>query len=267
MLFVVINVNINYQNILSKVTAIIPTFNEEKNIQRALNSVAFADEIIVIDSFSTDKTLEIVNRKTVKLLQRKFDDFSSQKNYAIEQATHNWIFLLDADEEIPPLLEKEILDTVQLKKTFDCYYMYRTFFMENKKLLFSGIQNDKVIRLFKKDKNRYQGKVHEKIKTKGTTGFLKNKLNHYSYRNYHQYTNKLKHYASLQAQELYEKGSIVTPYHIFLKPIIRFVIHFIIRFGLLDGWRGLVISYAHSYGVYLRYVELIKLKQLHKNQQ
>ena len=95
---------------IEKITAIIPTLNEELNIEEAIASLAFADEIIVIDSYSTDKTLSICEKLNVRLIQRVFDDFSSQKNYAIDQAAHNWVFILDADERIPPDLSKEIIE-------------------------------------------------------------------------------------------------------------------------------------------------------------
>jgi GT2 family glycosyltransferase len=245
---------------MTKITAIIPTFNEESNIQRALDSVSFADEIIVIDSFSADKTINIVKKANVILLQRKFDDFSSQKNFAIEKSSNDWIFLLDADETISENLKGEILQTVTSNTDFSAFYVYRHFFFKSKKLNFSGWRRDKVIRLFHKDSCKYVGKVHEKISTKGEAGFLKERINHYSYRNYNQYKNKLKNYAKLQAQELLEKGLIVTPYHLFLKPIIRFFIQFIIQFGFLDGYKGFVISWLHAFGVWRRYVEVLNLK-------
>jgi GT2 family glycosyltransferase len=245
---------------MTKITAIIPTFNEESNIQRALDSVSFADEIIVIDSFSTDKTVAIVKESNAILLQRTFDDFSSQKNFALEKASNDWVFLLDADETIPENLKKEILQTVIFSTNFDAFYIYRSFFFKNKKLNFSGWRRDKVIRLFHKDTCIYVGKVHEKISTVGEVDFLKEKLNHYSYKNYHQYKNKLKNYAKLQAQELLEKGLFVTPYHLFLKPFVRFFIQFIIQLGFLDGYRGFVISWLHTFGVWRRYVEVLNLK-------
>lgn len=245
---------------MTKITAIIPTFNEESNIQRALDSVSFADEIIVIDSFSTDKTVDIVKESKAILLQRTFDNFSNQKNFAIEKSSNEWVFLLDADETVSGNLKKEILQAVNSNSDFNAFYIYRIFFFKNKKLNFSGWRRDKVIRLFRKDSCKYVGKVHEKISTNGKVGFLKERINHYSYRNYNQYKNKLKDYAKLQAQELLEKGLLVTPYHLFLKPFVRFFIQFLIQFGFLDGNKGFVISWVHAFGVWRRYVEVLNLK-------
>ncbi len=177
---------------MTKITAIIPTFNEESNIQKALDAVSFADEIIVIDSFSTDKTIAIVQKTKAIIVQRAFDNFSNQKNFAIGKASNDWIFLLDADETISESLQKEIQKVINTTTTFAAFYIYRNFFFKRKKLKFSGWQRDKVIRLFRKDNCRYKGKVHEEIYTEGEIGFLQEKINHYSYKNYNQYKSKLK---------------------------------------------------------------------------
>jgi glycosyltransferase involved in cell wall biosynthesis len=247
---------------LEKLTAIIPTLNEEKNIQRAIDSVSFADEVLVIDSFSTDKTVEIVtSNSNVKLIQRVFDNFSNQKNFAIQQAKYNWIFLLDADEEVTEKLEKEIKTKLETPHNFKGFFIFRNFFFKDKKVNFSGWQRDKVIRLFKKNENFYLGKVHEKIQSKGEVGFLKGRINHYSYKNEKQYKAKLIKYAKLQAEELIDKDAYVTPFHIVFKPVIRFFIHYFIKLGFLDGKRGVIMSYLSAYGVYKRYEEFPSLKK------
>ena len=251
---------------MTKITAIIPTFNEEANIQNALDAVRFADEIIVIDSFSTDATIAIVKKNNAVLLQRKFDNFSSQKNFAISKASYDWIFLLDADESIGEKLEEEILKTVNSNDLdYAAFYIYRSFFFKDKRLHFSGWRRDKVIRLFRKDTAEYKGKVHEEIYTKEKVGFLSEKIQHYSYSSYHQYKNKLKVYSKLQAEELLEKGILVTPYHLIVKPLVRFLIQYFIKFGFLDGKEGFIISKLHSYGVWRRYVEVLQLKNRVRN--
>lgn len=242
---------------MTKITAIIPTYNEQDNIQRALNSVSFADEIIVIDSFSTDNTLEIINEnKSVKLIQRKFDDFSSQKNYAIAQAKYHWIILLDADEESTEELKKEVISIINSKEAKSAYNINRNFYFKNKKVNFGGFQRSKVTRLFKKEFCVYRGKVHEQLQVEGNVGLLKNKLNHYSYKNFAHYKSKLAKYAELQAQELFVNKQTVTPYHLYIKPVVRFLIHYSIRFGFLDGKKGFILAYLHSYGVRKRYQQL-----------
>ncbi|MFY0603276.1 MAG: glycosyltransferase family 2 protein [Flavobacteriaceae bacterium] len=246
---------------MKKITAIIPTLNEEERVGNALKSAAFADEIIVIDSFSSDKTVEIVKKSKAILLQRKFDDFSSQKNYAIKHATHDWILWLDADEVVNEELRKEIISNIEDPKDFVGFYIYRTFFFKNKPLKYSGTQNDKVVRIFNKQFCHYEGKVHEKIKTDGKLGFLKSRILHYSYIGFDRYIAKLNLHSTLKSEELLEKGLIITPYHLIIKPLARFVTHYIIKLGFLDGFQGFVLSYALSYGVLVRYIKLWGLKQ------
>ena len=247
---------------MTKITAIIPTLNEEIHIADAIKSVGFADEIIVIDSFSTDKTLEIAEQFNVKIIKRKFDDFSSQKNFAIQKAKHNWIYILDADERVTPQVKKEIIEAVNNPKDYVGFYVRRTFYFCGKKVNYSGFQRDKVIRLFLKEHCKYFGVVQETIKTDGKIGFFKNKIDHFSYRNYDHYISKLDHYSEIKAKELFEKGLKVTAFQTVIKPAARFLIHFIIRFGFLDGSTGFLVAKTQAYGVFSRYK---KLKELNKN--
>lgn len=240
-----------------KITAIIPTLNEEINIEEAIKSVSFADEILVIDSFSTDKTVELALKHNVRLIERVFDDFSTQKNFAIDSATHQWIYILDADERVTISLHEEILQAVKKPQNFVGFYVYRTFYFMGKKINYGGVQRDKVARLFLKKHCKYNGKlVHEVIESDGELGFLKNKLEHYSYRDFDHYISKLNQYAWLQAKQLNNRGKRVTLYHTFIKPPTRFVIHYFIRLGFLDGFPGFVIAVTQSYGVLTRYIKL-----------
>jgi len=241
---------------MTKITAIIPTLNEEIHIADAIKSVSFADEIIVIDSFSTDKTLEIAEKLNVKIIKRKFDDFSSQKNFAISKASHDWIYILDADERVTPEVEKEILQAVKDPKDFVGFFVRRTFYFCNRRVKYSGFQRDKVIRLFLREHCKYTGLVHEKILTKGKIGFFKHKIDHFSYRNYDHYISKMNHYAAIRAKELYEKGDKVNIFHVMIKPIARFFIHYVIRLGFLDGFTGFLVAKIQAYGVLTRYIKL-----------
>ena len=242
---------------MKKITAIIPTLNEEIHIEDAIASVSFADEIIIIDSFSTDNTVVLAKKHDVKIIQRVFDDFSKQKNFAIAQATHEWIYVLDADERVTSKVKKEILAAVKDPKGFVGFYVKRTFYFMGKKINFSGWRRDKVIRLFLKKHCSYNGnKVHETIKAEGAVGFFKHKIKHYSYRSYDHYITKLNHYASLRAVELHEKGVRVNLYHILIKPPVRFLVHYIVRLGFLDGVAGFLIARTQAYGVLTRYIKL-----------
>ena len=241
---------------MTKITAIIPTLNEEIHISDAIKSVNFANEIIVIDSYSTDKTIEIAEKFNVKIIKRKFDDFSSQKNFAIDQATHNWIYILDADERVTPKVEKEILEAVKNPKQFVGFFVRRTFFFAKEKINYCGWQRDKVVRLFLKEHCKYKGVVHETISTKGELGFLKSKIDHFGYRNYNHFISKINHYSTLKARQLHNKGKKVNAFHLLIKPAARFFIHYIIRLGFLDGLAGLILAKILAYSVFTRYIKL-----------
>lgn len=249
---------------MAKITAIIPTLNEEERIQNSLKSAEFADEIIVIDSYSTDNTVEIVTQSKARLLQRKFDDFSSQKNYAIDQASNDWIVWIDADEVLSPELQAEIKKVVENPKEYVGFYIYRVFFFKGKRMRYTGTQNDKLIRVFNRKFCRYEGKVHEKIKAEGKLATLENRIMHYSYISFDRYIIKLNQHSALKAEELFEKGMLITPFHIIIKPIARFIKHYFVKLGFLDGFYGFIISFALSYGVLVRYIKLWNLKQKHR---
>jgi len=246
---------------LEKITAIIPTFNEEINIEAAIQSVSFADQIIIIDSFSTDRTMEIARKQPVEILQRKFDDFSSQKNYAIDYAKYDWVFVLDADERVTNPLKEEILRILEKPTRYVGFHIYRNFYFLDKKVNYGGWQSDKVIRLFRKKYCRYNGAlVHERIKYKGEIGYLKNEIDHFSYRGFNHYVSKLNQYAELQAKSLLQNNKKVTIAHLIVKPIFRFFVHYIVRWGFMDGYKGYILATIHGNSVRKRYIKYWLLK-------
>ena len=239
------------------ITVIIPTLNEEKRVEKALQSVNFVDEIIIIDSFSTDKTVEIAEKYGARVVKHEFINPSAQKNWIIPQAKHNWILLLDADEWITAELKQEIKNLYKSGFTKDGYWIYRSNFFMGKRVKYSGWQNDKVIRLFDKSCRYNNKKVHEEIETKGKNiGFLKNKMDHNTFTSIDDYLVKLNRYAQWQAEDYHKKVGKVTPLHLIIKPMFRFFIHYIIKLGFLDGVPGLTISVLQSYAVGMRYVKL-----------
>ena len=249
----------------NKVSALLITYNEIHNINAVLENIAFADEIIVVDSFSTDGTVErIKQHPNVKLIQRPFKNYTDQKAFALEQANNEWVLFLDADERVTEDLKVEILSITLSKGPTDAaYYFRRTFMFQDKVLHFSGWQWDKNYRLFKKDKVRFTEDrvVHETLEVNGTSGVLKNKLIHYSYKDYEDYKGKMIKYGRLKAQEELQKGYTPNVYHFVLKPTYRFVNHFILKLGFLDGKKGLTISYLNALSAYWRYKELRRLQK------
>ncbi|MBN1251131.1 MAG: glycosyltransferase family 2 protein [Bacteroidales bacterium] len=246
-------------------TAIIPTLNEEHNIRDVIESVSFADEIIVVDSFSTDNTFAIAKETANKVIQHDYKNSAAQKNWIIPQAKHEWILIIDADERVTMALRDEIIGVLESKSKINCYWIYRANFFMGRKIKFSGWQNDRVIRLFKRDLCRYEHKqVHAEIIPVGKAGTLKNKILHNTYTNIDNYVNKLNRYAWWQANDLYNgKFGHITFFHIIIKPFYRFVYHYFIKLGIFDGIPGFTISILNSYAVGTRYIKLwLKRKKL-----
>jgi glycosyltransferase involved in cell wall biosynthesis len=244
---------------MQKLTAIVPTGNEEHNIREVLESVSFADEIMVVDSLSTDKTLEIAREFTDTILSRKYQYSASQKNWAIPQAKHEWILLVDADERVTPKLKDEIIAILKNPPKDDtvAYWIYRMNHFMGKRIKYSGWQNDKVIRLFKKSHCHYEDKmVHAEIIADGKVGFLKNRFLHNTYITLDHHTKKLNRYAAWQARDYDKRTFRLTPFHFVIKPFWGFFKHYVLQMGFRDGIPGLVISYLHGYAVLMRYAKL-----------
>ncbi|MBO3097371.1 glycosyltransferase family 2 protein [Gelidibacter pelagius] len=248
---------------MHKLTAIIPTGNEIHNIEAVIASVDFADEILVVDSLSTDGTFEKAQELATKVIRRDYQYSASQKNWAIPQAKYEWILLVDADERVTPELKAEILDILKNPdpKTV-AYSIGRINNFMGERVHYSGWRNDKVIRLFKRDFCKYEDKhVHAEIIADGDIGHLNHKFIHYSYTTFDKYIEKMNRYATWQAKDYDQKTGRLTPYHFVVKPFWGFFKHYIIQSGFRDGVVGLTIGYVQGYVVYMRYVKLWLLRR------
>lgn len=246
-----------------KWTLLVPTFNEEAVLERCLSSaVDLADEILVVDSFSTDGTLGIAEKFGAKIVQRAYQNSASQKNWAIPQAAHAWILLLDADEWLSPALRQELkrLKTAPAPKEAG-FWIYRANHFLGKRVRFSGWQGDKVIRLFHRDSCRYQERsVHAEIETAGAVGKLRGKLNHDTFKGIPAWEMKLRRYAAWQSRDYESKTGPITLFHWWLKPGFRFVKHYLLRGGFLDGGIGYKVSAYAAWAVRLRYEAMRDLR-------
>lgn len=246
----------------NKISVLIITLNEEQHMLDLLGDLAFADEVIVVDSYSKDRTKEIsLSFPNVRFIENKFENYTSQRNFAIDQARNQWILFIDADERLTPELKQEIFETVNSNPEVSAYMFYRIFYFKNEILKFSGWQTDRIFRLFKKDKVRYTYKrlVHEKLDVDGRIGLFKHKLIHYSYNDFNSYKGKMIAYGKLKAREKYLAGFKPTFLHPYLHPVYTFLYQYIIRLGILDGKKGIIICYLNSLSVKARYIELKKL--------
>lgn len=238
-------------------TVILPCYNEEAYIEAALRSVSFANEIIVIDSFSTDNTPAIAKKYASLFLEREFDNFSTQKNYALTYATSDWILFLDADERITYPLQLEIKQAISSGKHAGYKLNFPHFFMNR----FLYHHSSDVLRLVQREGTSYTGLVHEKLSITGTVGKLKNPVLHFTYKSLDHYIQKRESYAWFQAEQLYKKGKKTNLFLLCFKPFWRFFNSYLLKGGFKDGIPGLSISAINAYGVFERYVKLLLLQR------
>jgi len=241
-----------------KISAVIITYNEEARLEPALKSLeGLVSEIVVVDSFSTDDTVRLARRYTSKVFQRKWTDYADQKNYANNKASSPWILSLDADERISPELRQEILNMKDEEPDCSGFSMPRKVFYLGRWIRHSGWYPDRKIRLFQKDKARWEGEyVHEKLVIEGRVQKFNGSIHHFTYRNISDHLDRINHFSQLGAQKLYSQRKKCRWYHLVFIPFSRFVKSFFWRAGFLDGYGGVVISVLNSYSLFLRYAKL-----------
>ncbi|MDZ7623502.1 MAG: glycosyltransferase family 2 protein [Ignavibacteriaceae bacterium] len=244
---------------MNKISVTVITKNEEKNISDCLKSVAWADEIIVVDSESTDRTVELAKQFTEKVFIRKWEGYVPQKRYALSLASNEWVLSLDADERITPELKDEIINLSP--GDYSGFKIRRKNFLLKKEITSCGWEKDYQLRLFKKDNTDLNERlVHEKFITKGNIGTLKNPMLHFTFSSFEEYLSKINSYTSLKAQELFKKKKRVSAWTIFSHTVSAFFAFFFIRRGFKDGVYGLIISLLHSVSTMMNYVKLWELQ-------
>jgi len=241
-------------------SVIIITKNEEKNLEKCLLSLRdLPSEIILVDSGSTDKTLEIAKKWQVKIFHKKFSGFGFQKNFALSKASYDWVLSVDADERMSKSLYLEIKKA--LNASFDGFYIPCLSNFLGKWIRHAGWYPQYKLRLFKKSKMKFEEKlVHEEVKPKGRIGYLKNPILHYSYPTLKEYLRKLEIYTALEAHPSLNPLNFWTVFNLFLKPVYRFSEMYIFNSGFLDGWRGFLLSILSSYYEFKVQFRLLKRK-------
>ncbi len=245
------------ENQRPKISALVTTYNEERNIKDCIDSIIWADEIVVVDSYSTDRTVEIVKSyPQIKFYQRPYYGAASQKNWAMDKTTNPWIFIIDADERVTPNLRDEILKEIENPKN-NAYYIRRVAYFMDKPLRFSGWQNDKVVRLIKRGVGRYPNKrVHADMKVDGEVGYLKNPLIHYMIESFDKYLPRIITYGFWGAAQGWRTNKRAGFFEVFIRPFWRFIRMYFIQRGFLDGLHGLVFCMLQSFGTYLKWAIL-----------
>ena len=232
------------------ISTVILTKNEENNIVDCLDSVSWCDEILIVDDFSTDRTLEVVRNygPRVKVFQRRLEnDFSSQRNFGLTKSRNDWVLFIDADERLSNSLKGEIQDLLEDKNIKENgFYIKREDVIWGKNLKHGETGNIRLLRLGRKNKGKWSGKVHEVWNMEGGKGNLKNFLYHYPHPTIEEFLREINGYTDLRARELHEKGVTVKPWQIVVYPLAKFKLNFILKLGFLDGVEGLVFAIMMS---------------------
>ena len=253
---------------MSKLSVVILTLNEEKNIGRCIDSVSeVADEIVVVDSFSTDRTEEICREKEVTFIQHAFEGYIEQKNWARKQAAHDYVLSLDADEALSKKLQKNILAIKQ--KGFECegYRFNRMTNYCGKWIRHCGWYPDKKLRLWHKDKGEWKGQnPHDRFEMESgaKVQHIDGDILHYSYYTVLQHVTQIVKFSDISAKAKYEKGKNVPFWLMILRPSFVFLKKYIFKLGVLDGYYGFVISRLTAYGIFQKDILLRELNRRKK---
>lgn len=245
------------------ISVCIITYNEEENIRDCLNSIKWAEEIVVVDSYSNDKTVEICNEYTNKILKRPWPGHIEQKNFAINQATKPWILCLDADERLSPQAAEEIRQEVLLKDNpYDGFIFPRHSYYLGKWINHGGWYPDFKLRLFKKGKARWGGKnPHDKLILDGKAKYLKGEILHMVYRNLSDQLKTVDNFSEIIAKDWFNEGKRFNPFALLFHPPLKFFETYVFKLGFLDGYPGLLISLVSSFYCFLKYAKLWELQK------
>ena len=236
-----------------KLSVIVITLNEEKNIEACLESLSWADEVIVVDGGSNDSTCSLAKKLGVDVVYRDFDNFSAQRNFAMSKTSNDWVFFVDADERPSKELIKEIKNLFSADTLKPCVYGIprRTYFL-GKRLRFSDTRNDAPDRLFPRSEVEWMQSVHEKIIANLPHKVLTNYLHHYSTRDFSHYKEKLKCYIPYELEIMKEKNRGKYWWNCFFFPPAKFIYLYFLKLGILDGTQGFLYAMLSAYYVYLK---------------
>jgi glycosyltransferase involved in cell wall biosynthesis len=239
-----------------KITATIITLNEERNIARAIESLRCCDEILILDSGSVDRTVELAEKLGARVIEAGWRGFAGQKNWAAEQAAHDWILSLDADEALSESLEAEVLTLKKNGPRFDGYTMPRMANYLGRWILHSGWYPDRKVRLYDRRKAKWIGDfVHESVVVSGRVGHLESNILHFTCESLSEHVKTMDRYTTLAAQEIAARRLQVPLWRLILEPSWTFWKSYVVQRGFLDGLEGLVIAYMAGFYTFLKYAK------------
>ena len=246
-----------------KISAVLITLNEAQIIERTLDAISWCDEVLIVDSGSTDHTTELCKKKGCRVLYHPFQGYGEQKRYAVSQATHDWILAIDADEVVTVELQKEIVDALRDSGSNHVgFYILRTLVFLGREFTHGSECKRPVLRLFdRKHGNFSAAPVHEGVELRGSAGTLRGTLLHYSYRDVAHYLAKFNTYTSLGAKQLHERGKRTHKITILLRLPIRFLQYYLLKGNCLNGFPGLVWSLLSAFYPMVKYLKLYELTQ------
>ncbi len=246
-----------------KISAAIICFNEEDKIERCLQSVVWADEIVVLDSFSSDKTVEICKKYTDRVYQHAFEGHIQQKNRVLDLCNYEWVFSIDADEVMTGELVDEILAMIERgEPLIDGFYVRRKIWYLGKWIKHGNWYPDYKLRLFRRSKARWGGiNPHDKIILNGESKKLKGELLHYSYDNVEDQINTINKFTTIMSKEYFRLGKKAGYTNLIFRPFFSFFKSYVIKRGFLDGKRGFIIAVLESYYVFLKFVKVYELQK------
>ena len=242
------------------ISAAIMARNEERNIEKAISTLGFANQIIVADTGSHDNTMAIAAKCGAEVYSIEFDGFGTSKNRAISFARNEWIFCMDADERVSPELAQSILSSVQNNSEYDGFSICRLSYFLGKPIRHSGWYPEYILRLFKNGKGKFsQNLVHESVELDGKQARLSGLLHHYSYRDLESYLERLNVYSSLNAEQIYAAAKRFHISDLILRPPAVFCKMYLLKAGFLDGYHGFLLAALSSFHVYMKYAKLREL--------
>jgi glycosyltransferase involved in cell wall biosynthesis len=244
-----------------KVSVTIITLNEAEHIAAAIDSAAWADEVIVVDSGSKDATCDIALGKGAKVSERAWTGWVDQKNHAASLAANDWIFSLDADERITPALADEVRRLLASEPPRHGYRAPRVAYHLGRWVRTTDFYPDFQTRLYDRRAARWRGKyVHESVSVDGPVGQLTNEIEHYSFRDLDDQLNRINHYTTLSARQMYDAGRRASVFDVLVHPPAAFLRNYILRRGIVDGSVGFTISAINAYSVFLKFAKLRELQ-------